>query len=89
MQILVQDEAQFTMLMQAVTDVNAVNICTAAALTWLLHDIIVTLEQEAQTVWWARWTFTKSAYLFLRYFNIFALALLVAGDTRYDVSLKL
>ncbi|RXW25554.1 hypothetical protein EST38_g371 [Candolleomyces aberdarensis] len=45
-----------------------------AALTWVLHDYFVTLEDEVRYIWSQRWSLAKFMFLFVRYYT---LALLV------------
>ncbi|KAL0958262.1 hypothetical protein HGRIS_000415 [Hohenbuehelia grisea] len=73
MAILVQDAAIFAQLLQAVSDVFAVNICTAAALAWLVYDILITFDQEVALLR-ARLTWSKCIHIFLRYWTVVILA---------------
>ncbi|KAJ7209685.1 hypothetical protein GGX14DRAFT_631518 [Mycena pura] len=52
-----------------------------AALTWLLYDICITLDDEIKLVWPKPWTRMKVLFLFIRYVPLFVqISILVIGS---------
>ncbi|KAF9489105.1 hypothetical protein BDN71DRAFT_1512458 [Pleurotus eryngii] len=41
-----------------------------SALTWLLHDYFVTLEDEVRFIWTQKWCTSKAMFLWIRYYSI-------------------
>ncbi|OBZ71670.1 hypothetical protein A0H81_08886 [Grifola frondosa] len=73
---------------QAVHDTFVVNICAAAASTWVAYDILLTIEQEVDFIWRVKFSVTKLLYLFVRYYNLLSLILLVSINTSTKVGFK-
>ncbi|KAK0484039.1 hypothetical protein IW261DRAFT_1466381 [Armillaria novae-zelandiae] len=63
-----------SVIFNQISDVHAVNIAAAGALTWLVYDIALTASLEV-----SKWTFTKVLYCFIRYYTVFTLSINLAG----------
>ncbi|OBZ71448.1 hypothetical protein A0H81_08511 [Grifola frondosa] len=74
--IINQEEALYR---QVIGDVFTVNVCTAAAATWVTYDVLLTLGQEIHLIWRAKFSLAKVLYFLVRYYNLFALLIQVAG----------
>ncbi|TFK52423.1 hypothetical protein OE88DRAFT_1734417 [Heliocybe sulcata] len=57
----------------ALGDIQTVNYVNAAALTWLIYDILLTVSEEIEAVWNTKWTLSKVLYLLLRYLIVITL----------------
>ncbi|OBZ71673.1 hypothetical protein A0H81_08877 [Grifola frondosa] len=62
---VIQAEA---LLIQAAQDIFVTNLCTAAAVTWLAYDILLTIRQEIDLIWSAKLSLAKILYFFARYY---------------------
>ncbi|KAL6304074.1 hypothetical protein BKA93DRAFT_307468 [Sparassis latifolia] len=56
---------------------------SVAALAWLIFDIVITLDQEVEFIWKARWTFPKCLYLVTRYYGLFNLVFYTCGKNYF------
>lgn len=74
-------------LIQTASHNFSANLAGAAALAWLIFDIVLTLEQEICHVWRQKWTLQKVLYLLVRYYTAFTLASLFAANAITDPSL--
>ncbi|OBZ71682.1 hypothetical protein A0H81_08878 [Grifola frondosa] len=83
--IIAQEEA---LLRQALNDVFIVNICTAAATTWVAYDVLLTLGEEMEFLWKAKNSLAKMLYFLVRYYNLMTLILLLAVNTNSKVGFK-
>ncbi|OBZ79101.1 hypothetical protein A0H81_00286 [Grifola frondosa] len=76
------------LFIQAVQDTFMVNMCTAAALTWLAYDILLNIEQEITLIWRAKWSLSKVLYFLVRYYTLLSLILNVVVNTNSGVGVK-
>ncbi|EMD37102.1 hypothetical protein CERSUDRAFT_74094 [Gelatoporia subvermispora B] len=60
-------------LLQAAQDYNALNLSMAASIVWIVHDILLTLPQEIESVWRTKFTYHKILYIITRYFGLASL----------------
>ncbi|OBZ66913.1 hypothetical protein A0H81_13253 [Grifola frondosa] len=75
------------LFIQAVHDTFVVNLSTAAALTWLVYDIFLNIEQEITLIWRARWSMVKVLYFLVRYYILLSLIItLAASNCHYILS---
>ncbi|KAF8904436.1 hypothetical protein CPB84DRAFT_673932 [Gymnopilus junonius] len=49
---------------------QAVNRSSVAALTFLLWDILITMDDEVKYIWSRAWSYTKCIYFFVRYLPV-------------------
>ncbi|EMD37103.1 hypothetical protein CERSUDRAFT_84142 [Gelatoporia subvermispora B] len=75
-------------LIQAVSDTFAVNLAAAGAAAWLAYDVILTIEQEIELVWKARWTYQKVLYIVVKYYSLAFLIALIAINTNTNAPLS-
>jgi len=75
-------------LFQAISDTFAVNLASAGALAWFAYDTLLTINQEVELVWKARWTYQKVLYILVRYYSLAFLIALVAVSTNTNLSLS-
>ncbi|KAJ7166999.1 hypothetical protein C8R46DRAFT_1192235 [Mycena filopes] len=54
-------------------DPNFVQGSATAALSWVVYDVVLTLDREISSVWRASWSISKGLFLFSRYHTILAL----------------
>ncbi|KAJ6461911.1 hypothetical protein C8R47DRAFT_1027161 [Mycena vitilis] len=70
-----QDNAQYIHLV--VGNLIPLHVVLAAC-TWILHDYVVTLEDEIRYIWFQRRGFSKAMYFWIRYYGIAVLIFDVA-----------
>ncbi|EJF61817.1 hypothetical protein DICSQDRAFT_169834 [Dichomitus squalens LYAD-421 SS1] len=58
------------LFIQLIGDTTVVNRAAAAASTWLAYDICLTLAEEVELVWKARWSLPKVLYFLVRYYAL-------------------
>ncbi|OCH92795.1 hypothetical protein OBBRIDRAFT_886031 [Obba rivulosa] len=75
-------------LFQAVSDTFAVNLAAVAAVAWFAYDALLTINQEIELVWKARWTYQKVLYILVKYYSLIFLIILVGVNTNTNVSLS-
>ncbi|TBU24719.1 hypothetical protein BD311DRAFT_766059 [Dichomitus squalens] len=66
------------LFVQLIADTTVVNRAAAAASTWVAYDICLTLGEEVELVWKARWSLPKTLYFCVRYYGL-ACSLLYLG----------
>ncbi|KAJ3507353.1 hypothetical protein NLJ89_g6353 [Agrocybe chaxingu] len=71
-------------------DALAVNLCSAAALAWVVYDMILCFGREVPLVW-GRWKepkgrHTRRLYVLVRYFSVMNLAWYVGVNTSFDIT---
>ncbi|TFK49922.1 hypothetical protein OE88DRAFT_1661332 [Heliocybe sulcata] len=64
-----------------------INLSAAAATTWLVYDIVITLDQEIKFTWRSRWTIPKSLYIIVRYFTLANMLLYLIVNTNTNAPL--
>ncbi|KAJ2928246.1 hypothetical protein H1R20_g8852, partial [Candolleomyces eurysporus] len=68
------DTSTFMLALKVVQDQG---YSRAAALTFLIYDILSLLEEEIELIWRKRWSFTKVLYLIERYYCVAAVVIMI------------
>ncbi|OCH89657.1 hypothetical protein OBBRIDRAFT_826438 [Obba rivulosa] len=69
-----------SLLLQSAHDFYVLNLSTAAAIAWVVYDIILTLPQEFDLVWMTKFTFPKALYFITRYGGLASLGVYLSGN---------
>ncbi|GBE78997.1 hypothetical protein SCP_0201940 [Sparassis crispa] len=78
--------AELQALVHTLTLLQRSDLSSVAALTWLVYDISITLEQEVDFIWRARWSLPKFLYIAARYYGLFNLAFYIHVSLSLTVS---
>ncbi|KAL6304069.1 hypothetical protein BKA93DRAFT_826060 [Sparassis latifolia] len=78
--------AELQTLVRTLSTLQRIYFSSVAALAWLVFDVIITLGQEYEFIWKARWSFPKVLYLAARYYGLFNLAYYISVSLSSTVS---
>lgn len=70
--------AEYKELMHTFHVLQSSDISTAAAMSWVAYDIVLTFGEEIEFIWKAKWSLPKCLYIAARYYGLITLIVYIA-----------